>query len=330
MKLRSRTLTLPLVAALVAVAVAAAGCTPKDTIALVNGSPILGADVQSQLDQMKKASPQTFEGAEGPKRELEFKAKILDSLIQIELIRQAAKELGVDVTDKQVDDYVTQLETQYGGAKGLEDAMKQSSVTMEQLKTSVRSRLLVDAVGKKVAKTSAVTDAEMKTYYEQNLGTFKTTAQVHAIHILFATKDKAQAEKVFDQVKKGGDFAALAKQYSTDPGSKDKGGDLGWAPATQYVAEFAAAVTEMKVNEVRLVESQFGWHVIKLLETRAASQKAFEEVKDQIKQILDQQAQSDAFTKYVDELRAKAKIEILDADLKKALDASSVPATATP
>jgi foldase protein PrsA len=330
MKLRSRTLTLPLVAALVAVAVAAAGCTPKDTIALVNGSPILGADVQSQLDQMKKASPQTFEGAEGSKRELEFKAKILDSLIQIELIRQAAKELGVDVTDKQVDDYVTQLETQYGGAKGLADAMKQSSVTMDQLKTSVRSRLLVDAVGKKVAKASAVTDAEMKAYYEQNLGTFKTTAQVHATHILFATKDKAQAEKVFDQVKKGGDFAALAKQYSTDPGSKDKGGDLGWAPASQYVAEFAKAVGEMKVNEVRLVESQFGWHVVKLLETRDASQKTFDEVKDQIKQILDQQAQSDAFTKYVDGLRAKAKIEVLDAELKKAVDASSVPATATP
>jgi peptidyl-prolyl cis-trans isomerase C len=96
------------------------------------------------------------------------------------------------------------------------------------------------------------------------------------------------------------------------------------------VAEFATAVTEMKVNEVRLVESQFGWHVIKLLETRPASQKSFDEVKDQIKQILDQQAQSDAFTKYVDELRAKAKIEILDAELKKAVDASSVPATAAP
>jgi foldase protein PrsA len=330
MKLRSRTLTLSLVAALLAVAVAAAGCTPKDTIALVNGSPIKGTEVQAQLDQMKKASPQTFQGTEGPKREIEFKSKILDSLIQLELIKQAAKELGVDVTDKQVDDYVKQLETQYGGATGLADAMKQSSVTMDQLKTSVRSRLLVDAVGKKVAKTSTITDAEMKAYYDQNLGTFKTSAEVHATHILFATKDKAQAEKTFDSVKKGGDFAALAKQYSTDPGSKDKGGDLGWAPASSYVAEFATAVTEMKVNEVRLVESQFGWHVIKLLETRPASQKSFDEVKDQIKQILDQQAQSDAFTKYVDELRAKAKIEILDAELKKAVDASSVPATAAP
>jgi foldase protein PrsA len=330
MKLRSRALTLPLAAALLAVAVAAAGCTPKDTIALVNGAPIKGADVQAQLDQMKKASPQTFQGTEGPKRETEFKAKILDSLIQLELIRQAAKELGVEVTDKQVDDYVKQLEAQYGGAKGLEDAMKQSSVSMDQLKTSVRSRLLVDAVGKKVAKAGAASDAEMKAYYDQNLGMFKTSAEVHATHILFATKDKAQAEKVLDQVKKGGDFAALAKQYSTDPGSKDKGGDLGWAPATQYVAEFATAVTQMKVSEVRLVESQFGWHIVKLLETRAASQKTFDEVKDQIKQILDQQAQSDAFTKYVDELRAKAKIEILDAELKKAVDASSVPATAAP
>jgi foldase protein PrsA len=330
MKLRSRSLTMPLAAMLIVAAVAAAGCTDKDTIALVNGAPIKGTDVQAQLDQMKKSSPQTFQGAEGPKRELEFKGKILDSLIQLELIKQAAKELGVEVTDKQVDDYVKQLESQYGGTKGLEDAMKQSGVSMEQLKTSVRSRLLVDAVGKKVAKSGAVTDAQMKAYYEQNLGMFKTGAQVHATHILLAAKDKAQAETVLAQVKKGGDFAALAKQYSTDPGSKDKGGDLGWAPASQYVPEFAKAVGEMKPNEVRLVESQFGWHIVKLLETREASQKAFDEVKDQIKQILEQQGQSDSFTKYVDALRAKAKIEVLDAELKKIVDASSVPATATP
>jgi foldase protein PrsA len=331
MKPRSRSLTLSLAVILVVVAVVAAGCgTDKDAIALVNGVSIKTTEVQTQLDQMKKASPQTFQGTDGPKRELEFKVKILDSLIQLELIKQAAKELGVEVTDTQVNDYVTQLEAQYGGATGLQDAMKQSNVTMDQLKSSVRNRLLVDAVGAKVAKAGTVTDAEMKAYYDANLGTFKTTAQVHATHILFATKDKAQAEKVFDQVKKGGDFAALAKQYSTDPGSKDKGGDLGWASATDYVTEFAKAVGEMKPGEVRLVESQFGWHIIKLIETRPAGQKTFDEVKDQVKQILEQQAKSDSYTKYVEALRAKAKIEILDAELKKAVDASSVPATAAP
>jgi foldase protein PrsA len=330
MNLRSRALVLPLAVALAAAVFGTAGCTTdKDVIAKVNGQPVKASDVQTQLDQMKKSSPQTFAGTEGPKRELEFKAKILESLIQLELIKQAGKDLDVSVTTKQVDDYIKQLESQYGGATGLADAMKQSGVTMEQLKASVENRLLVDAVGKKVATPGAVTEADMKSYYDKNTAMFKTGAQVNAEHILFATADKANAEKVFDQVKKGGDFAALAKQYSTDPGSKDKGGDLGWAPATQYVPEFAKAVGEMKVNEVRLVSTQFGWHVIKLLGTKPASQQTYDQVKDQITQILQQQGQSDAFTKYVDALKKKAKIEILDPELKKLVDAASVPATST-
>jgi parvulin-like peptidyl-prolyl isomerase len=330
MKLRSRTLALPLAAALIAVAIGTVGCTiDKDTIAKVNGQPIKASDVQAQLDQMKKSSPQTFQGTEGPKREQEFKAKILESLIQLELIKQAGKELGVDVTTKQVDDYIKQLETQYGGATGLTDAMKQSGVTMDQLKASVSNRLLVDAVGKKVTKAGAISDADIKAYFDKNPGMFKTAAQVHVEHILFATADKKTAESVFDQVKKGGDFAALAKKHSTDPGSKDKGGDLGWAPSTQYVPEFAKAVTEMKINEVRLVSTQFGWHVIKLLETKPESQQTLDQVREQITQILQQQGQSDAFTKYVDELKKKAKVEILDAELKKVIDAASAPATST-
>lgn len=329
MKLRSRTLALPLVAVLLFAALGATGCTDKDVIAKVNGSPIKLSDVDAQLAQMKKSSPVTFQGTDGKKRETEFKAKILESLIQLELIKQAGKELGVSVTAKQIDDYIKQLETQYGGATGLTDAMKQSGVTMDQLRSSVESRLLVDAVGKKAAKSGSITDAQMKDYFDKNPGMFKTAAQVHAWHILFAAKDKAQAEKIFDQVKKGGDFATLAKQYSTDPGSKDKGGDLGWAPSTQYVTEFAAAVSSMKLGEYRLVETQFGWHVIKLVENRVAEEKTFDQVKDQIKQILEQQNQSDDFTKYVAELKKKATIEIFDAELKKLVDAASQPATST-
>lgn len=329
MNLRSRTLALPLVAVLLFAALGATGCTDKNVIAKVNGSPIKLTDIDSQLAQMKKSSPQTFQGADGKKREAEFRAKILESLIQLELIKQAGKELGVSVTAKQVDDYIKQLETQYGGATGLKDAMKQSGVTMDQLRSSIESRLLVDAVGKKVSKAGSITDAEMKDYFDKNPGMFKTAAQVHAWHILFATKDKAQAEKVYDQVKKGGDFAALAAQYSTDPGSKDKGGDLGWAPSTQYVTEFAAAVSSMKPGEFRMVETQFGWHIIKLVETKLAEEKTFDQVKDQIKQILQQQTQSDEFTKYVDALKKKANIEIFDAELKKLVDAASQPATST-
>ncbi|MDO8963666.1 MAG: peptidylprolyl isomerase [Coriobacteriia bacterium] len=324
----TRPVATALAAMLVLVAVAATGCTDKDVVATVNGSPIKIQAVDEQLAQMKKSSPQTFEGTSGVKMETEFKAKILESLIQLELIKQAAASLKVDVTEKQVDDYIKQLETQYGGKTGLETAMKQSGIELPQLRDSIKNRLMVDEVSKKSQAASAtITDAAIKAYYDQNKAMFGGQTEVDAQHILVASKDKKLAEEILAKVKKGDDFAALAKKYSTDPGSKANDGKLGWAPATQYVPEFAKATQEMKIGEVRLVETQFGWHIIKLLGRKEAKQKELAEVKGQITTILEQQGQSEGFQKYVDDLKKKAKIEILDPALKKLIDAQ---AAATP
>lgn len=319
MKLRSQT-AVTAIAMVAVLSLALSGCKPAGVVALVNDKPIKSEELQRQFDQIKKASPQVFEGTDGKARETEYKAKILDSLIQVELITQAAEKLGVSVPDKEVTDYMTQLETQYGGKSGLEDAMKQAGITTEQLKDSVKSRLIYDAVRNKVTKDEKVSDEDAKAYYDKNPATFSTPAQVHAAHILLEEKDKTQAEKVLADVKGGADIAALAKQYSTDPGSKDKGGDLGWAAPNSYVAEFSQAVSEMTANEVRLVHTTFGWHIIKLLETKPAEVKTFEQVREQIAGFLQQETRSEQFTAYVADLRKKAKIEILDADLKKAME----------
>jgi parvulin-like peptidyl-prolyl isomerase len=325
--------TLSAVLALVlTAALAVTGCTnTAGAAALVNGVPVKSDELQRQLDQMKKASPQMFEGTEGKARELEYKAKILESLIQAELVTQAAKTLGVTVTDKQVTDYITQLEGQYGGKTGLDDAMKQAGITAEQLKVSIRSRLLYDAVRSKVTKQAKVTDEEARAYYDKNPAAFTSQAQVHAAHILVPSSDKALAEKLFAQVKGGADIAALAKANSTDPGSKDKGGDLGWAAPSAYVVEFAKAVGEMKAGEVRLVQSaQLGWHIIKLLETKPAAVQPFESVKPQIIGFLQQEGRSEEFTRYIADLEKKAKVEILDAELRKAMEASPTVSPVAP
>jgi foldase protein PrsA len=313
----------PVLAVALAVVLGLSGCTnTAGAVALVNGKAIKAEELQRQLDQMKKASPQVFEGAEGKARETEYKAKILESLIQVELVTQAASELGVKVEEKQVTDYIAQLESQYGGKAGLEDAMKQAGITVEQLKESVRSRLLYDGVREKVTKNKPVSDAEARAYYDKNPAAFASQAQVHAAHILVAVKDQALAEKLLAQVKGGADMGPLAKANSTDPGSKDKGGDLGWASPSTYVTEFATAVTEMKPGEVRLVQSTFGWHVIKLIETKPAETKTFESVKEQIVGFLQQEQRSEQYTVYIAELKKKAKVEILDAALKKAMEST--------
>ncbi|HEY5548443.1 MAG TPA: peptidylprolyl isomerase [Coriobacteriia bacterium] len=320
-------------AALVLSALVVAGCSKSasaDAIARVNGTDILKSSVDKQIAQMKKASPATFEATQGAAVEQQYRAQILDGLIDLSLVQAAGKDLGVSVTTKQIDDYVAGLVQQYGSQAALDTAMKSAGFDMAMLREQISNSLLMQAVSSKVASGAAApTAAQIKVYYDANKTQFSTPAQVHATHILIATADKTLAESLLSQVKNGGDFVALAKKYSTDPGSKAAGGDLGWAGSSAYVTEFAGAVDAMKVNEVRLVQTQFGWHIIKLLGKRPAAQQTLAEATPAATQALTQNASSDAFAKYLAGLRKKAKIEILDANLKKLIDAANASAAST-
>jgi len=276
---------------------------------------------------MKKASPQTFAGAEGAKREQEYRAKILESLIQVALLRQGAKDLGIAIDTKQVDSYLKQIEQQYGGAKGLADALKQAGIDVQQLRKTSEDRLLVEAVTKKIAKTTAFSEKQLKDYYDQNKSLFAGTDQVHVVQILLKSADEKLAKDLFARVKKGEAITALARKYSQDPGSKDRSGDLGWAPPNKYMPAMQAKLQVMKPGEFALVETQYGWHVFKLDGRRGAQTRPFAEVKQQIKLVLQQRTDADAFTKFLDTLRKKADIQILDAELKKLVEGSQAQTT---
>ena len=234
----SRPVAIALVALLAFAGVAATGCksAPSATaIAVVNGVEIQKSAVDSQIAQMKKASPASFEGTTGVVVETQYRAQVLNSLIQLELIKEAAKNLSVSVTTKQVDDYVTQLQAQYGGKDALDSAMKTAGFDMTMLREQITNNLLAQAVSSKVTTGAvSVTDAQVKTYYDQNKSQFSTPAQVHAEHILVAATDTVLAQSLLTQVKGGADFATLAKKNSTDPGSKAAGGDLGWAAPSAW------------------------------------------------------------------------------------------------
>lgn len=334
----SRPVALALVTLLALAGVAVAGCNgagapSASAIASVNGVEIPKSAVDAQVDRMKAAQPTSFEGTAGVAIEQQYRAQVLSGLIDIELIKAAAATLSVSVTTQQIDDYVAQLQTQYGGAAALDTAMKTAGFTMDSLREQVSINLLRDAVASKVTTGAVtVTDAQVQAYFDSNSSQFSTPAQVHVEHILFATADKSTAQTVLAQVKAGGDFAALAKKYSTDPGSAATGGDLGWTAPSTYVTEFADAVNAMKVDEVRLVESQYGWHVIKLLGRRAAAKQTLAEATAQIRTTLESTARSEKFGAYVTDLRNKADIKYFDAELQKIIEANralNVPKNST-
>jgi peptidyl-prolyl cis-trans isomerase C len=182
-----------------------------------------------------------------------------------------------------------------------------------------RNRLLMDNL-LAVEGKAATTDENMKKVYEDAAKQITGEQEVHARHILVETED--QAKKIEEDLKKGADFAELAKKESKDPGASD-GGDLGFFTKDQMVPEFSAVAFALEPGKISdPVKTQFGWHVIKVEEKRTRKAPDFEQVKPQIETYVVRKAQAD----YVAKLRTAAKVERMD----KPEDAAAKPDAAKP
>lgn len=236
-----------------------------DSAATVNGKPIK----QSLVDFIIKDAT-----ARGQKVDGNVKDIIMSKLISSELVYQEAQKLGLD---KQPD-----------------------YIAREEL---ARRELLVNTYLQDYIKKNPVSEADSKAAYDKyksELGDKEYSAR----HILVATE--AEAKDIIAQLGKGADFAKLAKDKSNDPGSKEKGGDLGWFSPGGMVKPFAEAVAKLQKGGVTAepVQSQFGWHVIKLDDVRTAQPPAY----DKVKEGLQKQLQQRQLEKLLTDLRAKAKI----------------------
>ena len=174
-----------------------------------------------------------------------------------------------------------------------------------------RQRALRDQFFEKSVKGS-ISDAVAKGIYDDKVKMLPQEEEIQARHILVATEDKAK--ELAENIGKGADFAQLAKENSTDPGSKDNGGMLGYFSKGQMVPEFEKAAFELKAGELsKPVKSQFGWHIIKVDDRRQKKPPTFEEVKDRLVGSMAQNKAQEIATN----LRGKATIEYVDADIRK-------------
>src|SRR6201987_1953727 len=202
-------------------------------------------------------------------------------------------------------------------AKAAEDKKVADGDDFKKRMAFARNRLLMDSLLASEGK-AATTDEAMKKVYEDASKQISGEQEVHARHILVETEDEAKA--VEDELKKGADFAELAKKKSKDPGSAD-GGDLGFFTKDQMVPEFSAVAFSLDSGKISdPVKSQFGWHIIKVEEKRNSKPPDFDQVKGQIETYVTRKAQAD----YVAKLREAAKIERMD----QAANTSATPAAA--
>jgi foldase protein PrsA len=231
-------------------------------------------------------------------------AATLDNLITQELIGQEAKALNVTVTDADVDAEIALIKKSFGSDEEFNSTLAQYGMTLESLEKDTKVNLTIRKI---LEPKTDVTDEEIKQFYDANKESLGTPEEVQASHILVATKEEADA--ILAQLKQGADFATLAKEKSTDPGSKDKGGDLGFFGRGAMVPEFEEAAFALKVNELSgVVQTEHGFHIIKKTAEKAAVVPTFEEKKEEIRKQLVATEANELSEAWMKEIRAKAKI----------------------
>jgi peptidyl-prolyl cis-trans isomerase C len=231
------------------------------------------------------------------------------------LLRNAkVQSLSADQQSQVLDDLITM---QLMAAQGEKDGLENDPDTKAQL-ALLHMRVLADADSQKFVKSQTPSDADLHAEYETAISQMDKN-EYHARHILVASKE--QAEQIIKKLKGGAKFEDLAKSQSTDTGSKNNGGDLGWFTTSRMVKPFADAVKSLKKGEVSPtpVQTQYGWHVIQLEDTRDASPPPFDQVKPQLTDaVMRKKLQA-----YVEDMKKQAKIE-------KNPDALPAPTAAAP
>jgi len=289
---------------------------PAGAIAAVGS----GVVTQEQFDQIwKQAEAQYKSQANAPAfpkagtaQYNQLKASIVNYLVQNQIIKDKASELKVTVTDKQLQDRMKQIVTQVGGQKKLDKLLKEQSVTQAQLEEQLKAQMLQDAVQQKVYADITVSQAEIEKYFNNpaNKAQFNVPESVDARHIL--VKTKAEAEKVralLEADNTDANWKKVAKQYSTDTGSKNNGGSLGNFPKGRMVKPFEDAAFALKVGEIsQPVKTQFGYHIIEVTKKTPASKQTLDQAKATIEQQLKYQKQSTAWEDWLKKAMAAAGV----------------------
>jgi parvulin-like peptidyl-prolyl isomerase len=243
----------------------------------------------------------------------QLKGQAVTFLVVRAEFEQELENLGEDVTDADVEKEIEKLKKQYYGNddKRYEQALETQGLTQEQAKEELRANLVAQKLYNKVTEDVTVSDEEIKEYYDTHKSQYVQPQSREVRHIL--VEKKALADQLYAQLKSGGNFAALAKKYSKDPGSAQNGGKLTVTKG-QTVPEFDKTTFQLKKNELsQPVKTQYGYHIIQALsDIKAESKTPLAKVEASIKQQLEKQQKDEAMTKWVED----TKKEYCDSKIK--------------
>lgn len=241
-----------------------------------------------------------------------LRTQALNLLVEQKIMIKKSEELGLEPTQEEVDtgvtEYIEGLKQSLGGEDALIKALEDINLTLDEytakLNDSIKVNLATNNVTEEIFKDINITDDEIKKYYDEHVDSFK---EANVSHILI--EDEEKAKEIRERAAKGEDFAALAKEFSEDPGTKEKGGSLGVTTydTTMYVTEFTEGFKKLKEGEISdLVKSRHGYHIIKITDYK---EKSLDEVKESIKTILENEKKNEIYTNTIEQWKKDFKVK---------------------
>ena len=329
-----------------------AGCTlSKEAIIQVNGQSISKSEFEKAIDLELNNSPfKAFGGAKNFVKSDEnymyliYKEKVVKELIVKSLIDSEISKRGITVTEDDIKEEMKSIIDKVGSKEELNKTLKQRGVSNNEFKTNLENQIKIKKLVRSINNIK-ISDADAKKYYDSNLDKFKHDEQVRASHILISSdllkiiqqikaknkdisasdmnakvekiqaEQKAKAEAILKEVKANPDnFEKIATQKSEDKGSAVRGGELGFFSKEAMVPEFSKAAFAMKPNTIseELVQTSYGYHIIKVTDRIEPGITPFEKIKEEIKFYLETEEQVKVLKNLVDGLMKTAKIEYID------------------
>ncbi|KXG42937.1 peptidylprolyl isomerase [Tepidibacillus decaturensis] len=269
-----------------AITLFAAGCSVQEAVGSVNGEPITKEELYDQM--VKQYGQETF-----------------DYLTTQKIIELESKNQKITISDSDIEKELQKMMESYGGEESFNQALQMSGITLDEIKENVKINVQLK---KLLEPQISISEEEMKKYFDENKESFAEQEQVKARHILVDSEEKAKEVK--GQLENGGDFAELAKKYSTDTGTKDQGGELGYFGKGEMVAEFDQVAFSLEVGKISdPVKTDYGYHIIEVEDKKEAKPANYEESKNEIKDILSDQKMQDLYPTWLEDQKTKYKIE---------------------
>lgn len=235
----------------------------------------------------------------------QYGAATVEQLIADKIVASEAKKQKITISDEELNKEVDKLKESYGGEEAFEQVLASNNTTVDVLKEDLKNYL---TMRKLIEPQIEITDEELKTYFDENKDSLGEAEQVKASHILI--EDESTAKEIKQKLADGADFAELAKEYSTDEGSKENGGELGFFPRGTMVTEFEDVAFSLPINEISdPVKSDYGYHIIKVEEKKEAKEANFDDSKAAIKETLIDEKMESEYTTWLEGKKKDYDIE---------------------